>query len=265
MLGVAFVAGSFIFTDALGGTFNGIIEGTTADVAVLPEGGGDFDRRRRGLAHDPRLGGRRPGRPAGGGEAQTAPTRSRASTSSGPTASWSAATARPGFAFNYTETRAITGDQIITLTDGELPTAESEVALDEGTADKAGYDIGDEVELVTPGPEPTRTATLTGLVEFGSEGGLAGATITIFDEQAIQDLFFDGKDVYTSISLTAADGVSQQQLADAASDGAARGHRGTSRRRPRRGEHRRARRRPSASSTRSCWSSRRSRWWWARS
>ena len=38
----------------------------------------------------------------------------------------------------------------------------------------------------------------------------------------MQDLFFDGKDVYTSISLTAADGVSQTAAADAASDGAAR-------------------------------------------
>ena len=195
--------------------------------------------------------------------APTAPTRCRASTSSGPTASWSAATVRRGFAFNYTETRAITGDQIITLTDGDLPEGESEVALDEGTADKAGYEIGDEVELVTPGPEPTRTATLTGLVEFGSEGGLAGATITIFDEQAIQDLFFDGKDVYTSIALTAADGVSQQQLADAASEVLPEGVEARAGDDLAEENDRRARRRRSGSSTRSCWSSPRSRSSWA--
>ena len=45
VLGVAFVAGSFIFTDALGGAFDGIVNGTTADVEVLPEGAGDVDRR----------------------------------------------------------------------------------------------------------------------------------------------------------------------------------------------------------------------------
>src|SRR3954471_8325857 len=43
VLGVAFVAGSFIFTDSLGGAFNGIIKGTTADVEVRPSGSGDFD------------------------------------------------------------------------------------------------------------------------------------------------------------------------------------------------------------------------------
>ena len=41
VLGVAFVAGSFIFTDALGGAFDGIIDGTTADVQVAPEGAED--------------------------------------------------------------------------------------------------------------------------------------------------------------------------------------------------------------------------------
>src|SRR5918911_76891 len=43
VLGVAFVAGSFIFTDALGGAFDGIIKGTTADVEVRPQGSADFD------------------------------------------------------------------------------------------------------------------------------------------------------------------------------------------------------------------------------
>ena len=33
VLGVAFVAGSFIFTDAMGDAFDGIIEGSTSDVA----------------------------------------------------------------------------------------------------------------------------------------------------------------------------------------------------------------------------------------
>src|SRR3954451_13079605 len=42
ILGVAFVAGSFIFTDALSGAFNGIVKGTTADVEVHPKGADDF-------------------------------------------------------------------------------------------------------------------------------------------------------------------------------------------------------------------------------
>ena len=43
VLGVAFVAGSLIFTDALGGAFDGIIEGSTADVEVAYKGANNFD------------------------------------------------------------------------------------------------------------------------------------------------------------------------------------------------------------------------------
>ena len=43
VLGVAFVAGSMIFTDAMGGAFDDIIEGSTSDVEVAYEGANDFD------------------------------------------------------------------------------------------------------------------------------------------------------------------------------------------------------------------------------
>ena len=43
VLGVAFVGGSLIFTDAMGGAFSDIIEGTTPDVEVAPPGATDFD------------------------------------------------------------------------------------------------------------------------------------------------------------------------------------------------------------------------------
>ena len=43
VLGVAFVSGSFIFTDAMAGAFNGIIKGSTADVEIAPTGANDVD------------------------------------------------------------------------------------------------------------------------------------------------------------------------------------------------------------------------------
>ena len=65
--GVAFVAGSMIFTDAMGGAFDDIIEGSTADVEVAYKGANDFDsgqdnrtipaqRRRRARGSCPRSG-----------------------------------------------------------------------------------------------------------------------------------------------------------------------------------------------------------------
>ena len=213
VLGVAFVAGSMIFTDAMGGAFDDIIEGSTADVEIAYEGANDFDAQQdnRTIPADvvpqlealPEVGSVHPqnvlqtvfvigkdGKVVGG---------------NGP----------PGLAFNYTGATSLTGKPILTVVDGELPDAPYEIALDADTIDKGGFDLGDEVRLATPGTPPTITATLTGAVEFGS-GGLNGATLTIFDEQFMHDQFFDGKDVYTGISLNAADGVSQTRLADAA-------------------------------------------------
>jgi len=215
VLGVAFVAGSLIFTDAMGGAFDDIIEGSTADVEIAFEGANDFDSVQDSrvipasvadeLAELPEVGSVHPatnlqtvfvigsgGKVVGG---------------NGP----------PGLAFNPTSATAITGKPIIDLTDGSLPDGPREIALDVATAEKAGYDVGDTVTLVTPGRPPTIEAELTGLVEFGS-GGLNGATLTLFDLDYMQDTFFDGKEVYTAISLNAAEGVSQADLAAAAQE-----------------------------------------------
>jgi putative ABC transport system permease protein len=87
--------------------------------------------------------------------------------------------------------------------------------LDEFTADQAGYKIGDTVPLVTLSDQPRMEATLTGIVKFG-EGSLQGATLTVFDTKTMQDLFFDGRNAYTDVWLTANEGVSQQELRDEA-------------------------------------------------
>ena len=183
VLGVAFVAGSLIFTDALGGAFDGIINGTT------PEVQGRTVRCRKRHRR-----GRTPGpcppiccRPWKGYQGRLG--RGEADQvqgvyvigSDGKVVTHGGA---PGFAFNYTDTKAISGDQIITLSQGDLPVGGSEIAMDEKTADDAGYTIGDEVRLVTPAADPAMTAELTGLTKFGSEGGLAGATITVIDRPA---------------------------------------------------------------------------------
>ena len=214
VIGVAFVAGSFIFTDAMGGAFDDIIEGSTADVEIAYKGANDFDSVQDSrtipasvvteLEKLPEVGSAHPttalftvfvvgenGKVVGG---------------NGP----------PGLAFNPTGATALTGNPVIALTDGEEPDAPYEVALDVDTADKAGYAIGDTVDLVTPGAPPAIQAKLTGLVEFGNGSGLNGATLSLFDRKFMQDQFFDGRDVYSTISLNAAPGVSQVQLRDAA-------------------------------------------------
>ncbi|HET6651934.1 MAG TPA: FtsX-like permease family protein, partial [Nocardioides sp.] len=71
--------------------------------------------------------------------------------------------------------------------------------------------------LVTPGTPPTIEAELTGIVEFGA-GGLNGATLTLLDLGYMQRQFFGGRDVYNAVSLNAAEGVTQEELAAAAQE-----------------------------------------------
>ena len=73
----------------------------------------------------------------------------------------------PGLAFDYGTMTAITGNPIVTITEGKPPVGVHEIALDQQTADKAGYQVGDQVTLVTPGPKPQMTVTLSGIVHFG--------------------------------------------------------------------------------------------------
>ena len=43
ILGVAFVAGTLVFTNAMGGAFDAIIEGSTADTEIAFKGADNFD------------------------------------------------------------------------------------------------------------------------------------------------------------------------------------------------------------------------------
>ncbi|MET0839924.1 MAG: ABC transporter permease, partial [Marmoricola sp.] len=213
VLGVAFVAGSMIFTHAMGGAFDDIIEGSTADVEVAFKGANDFDSGQDNrtfpasvvsdLEALPEVGSASPqntlqtvfvigkdGKVIGG---------------NGP----------PGLAVNPTDAESLTGKPILTVTEGEYPTGPDEIALDVDAAEKGDFKIGDKVELATPGRPPVMEAKLTGLVEFGS-GGLNGATMTVFDSKFMQERFYGGRDVYTTVSLNAAPGVSQTELAKAA-------------------------------------------------
>ncbi len=214
ILGVAFVSGTLVFTNAMGGAFDKIIEGSTGEVEIGYEGANDFnslqDNRTLPASLVSKL------------ESLDEVDEAYATTASqsvfviGSDGKVVGGNGPPGLAFNYAGARNLAGDPIVSLVDGDFPQREGEVALDVDAAEKGGYEIGDEVELATSGKPPVLKQTLAGTVDFGS--GLNGATLTVFETRAMQDLFFDGKDVYSSITLAGADGVSQAQLRDAAQE-----------------------------------------------
>jgi len=119
----------------------------------------------------------------------------------------------PTLVFNYAQTDNMLGDPVVVLEDGDAP-GPGQVTLDSTSAERGGYEIGDSVTLLAPFGEAKRTFTLSGIANLNG-GGTAGAILVLLDTPDAQKMFTNGKDVYTSVTLTAADGVSQQQLVDA--------------------------------------------------
>ena len=95
------------------------------------------------------------------------------------------------------------------LREGRPPVGINEVAIDAQAYETGHFRLGDTVKLVTSsGP---RSFTLVGVAGFGRASNLAGATISIFDLQAAQEVL--GRvGQFDSINIAAEDGVSVDQL-----------------------------------------------------
>ena len=72
-----------------------------------------------------------------------------------------------------------------TISKGEYPNAADEVALDEATAEKAGYVIGDTVKVVAQAG--SREFTLVGIASYGDVRSPGGATFALFDLPTAMD------------------------------------------------------------------------------
>src|SRR6478609_3322590 len=214
VLGVAFVAGSLVFTDTLDKTFTELTRQTAPDVTVRPvqsDAGratgvstgavtADILRELDGLPGVDRADGLitdqgtyvvgKNGKVVGGGGA-------------------------PGLAGNYADTPAADGAPIVTLTQGSPPAGPGELLLDEKTAAAAGYTLGDTVRLVLSGDQPAVTGTMVGTLRLGGSGTLAGATLVQMDTPTAQQWYLQGRAGFHQIAVTNDGTLSNQQLRDA--------------------------------------------------
>lgn len=217
VLGVAFVAGSYVFTDTIDRTFDDIFGGLSSDVVVRPNLPGEADffagfatgtttTIPSDLVDDVAD---LPGVERADGEIENQSffvldTDGDVMTTQG----------APGIAVNWHDGPAADGDPVLRLVDGDLPAGPGEVALDDRTFERSGYRIGDEVEFVSTGDEPRMTAELVGVVRFGEGGSLAGASLSVFETGYAQELFVGGDDAYNRISVTTADGAGAEEVRD---------------------------------------------------
>lgn len=209
ILGVAFVAGSFIFTDTLSRAFSGIVEGSVGEVVVRPVGS-DLELQ--------------------GGRTIPASLVAELSEVDGVARAdgnvvYPAAfvidtdgkliggTGAPGLGVNDTGGPSAGGEEFGSVETGRLPESPGEIALDVSTAERAGYALGDSVPFLTAGDPPRAEAELVGTLSFS--GGIVGASVAVFETSYAQDLFLDGEDVFNDIWVTPEPGVSQSEMRDA--------------------------------------------------
>ena len=210
VLGVAFVSGTMIFTDTLSRTFTSLFESTSNDVSVtratafeagFDSPGGSASYVPSSLVDEIAA---VDGVAAAEGYVQTEGVyvldRSGEVLDTG---------GAPGVGVSWFEDQDLSPS---TLTDGRAPEREGEVALDSGTVEDTGYEVGDRVTLLTPGPRVE--AEVVGVFTFGDSGGLAGASLTAFDRETAQALLGAG-DGLTGIDVLAADGRSDDEVRDA--------------------------------------------------
>ncbi len=204
VLGVSFVVASFVLTDGLVRTFNTIIEDANAEVDVEVRSKDEFSEVSLGSRPiDEDLLGIIMGVDgvdeisAGMQSTKIVPIKA----DGGPIETMGA----PILSFNWGDS----GLNPLTIVAGTAPTAPGEFAIDEGTADRDGFVVGDGYDVVgAAGREPF---TLVGLTRFGNENALAGAVLVSFTLDEIQRLDGSGNTVQW-IDIAAAPGVEPDTL-----------------------------------------------------
>nr|WP_308061316.1 ABC transporter permease [Streptomyces sp. LBUM 1488] len=206
LLGVAFVAGTLVFTDTVGNAYKQRYLSTLRDVSVqvtppFDETSGepgtvgmDTLRRLRRLPGVASVTGSvegfaavaaKDGRPLGEGHV-----------------------ARAGNYFPQADGK----DDRHPLTTGRAPAGPDEVLMDTSTADQGGYEVGDTVRLAIDGPVLHKK--LVGIVRIDAASG-SGGTSVFFDDATAQKLLLRPGQ-YDGVSLDAEAGASEQRLAAAA-------------------------------------------------
>lgn len=203
MLGVTFITGSLVFGDSL----------NRAATARAADG---YERIAVDVSSDGRPGG---GRPAGI-DARTVRTLSRlpgVAAAAGRVDGFAAVADRNGALIGNGPTHqggnfapvADGTDPAYRFTRGSGPTRDDTIALDESTAAKGGYHVGDAVRVGTD--TGAATYTLSGVFHADGAKLPSGGSLTLFTEATAQRLFLQpGR--YQNVELTAASDADVTQL-----------------------------------------------------
>ncbi|MFJ8333436.1 ABC transporter permease [Streptomyces sp. NPDC094437] len=207
LLSVAFVCGTLVFTDTMNTTFDKLFGATSADVTVSAKSASDSGQTTSDTGRPPVLPGALVAEvravdgvtAAEGSLTSTSVTvvdaakNSLSPTSGGPTivGSWSGNDART-----------------MKITSGAAPKGAGQVMVDADTAAKHHLKLGDAIGVITA--VTTHTARISGIATFQITN--PGAAVFYLDTKIAQQTLVGQRDVFTSVNVTAADGVSDAQV-----------------------------------------------------
>jgi len=209
VLGVAMVSGTFILTDSIDKAFDSIFTESRAGSTAVITGKSAFDvSEGQGTSNPlleesllakvravPTVGA---AEPSVDGEAQLIGDDGKAIVYGG----------APNLGFSIAN-----GDSAfnpLTLVRGAWP-GPNQVVIDESTADKENFAVGQEVGV--QGEGPVQQLRISGIVRFGSVSTIGGATLAGFDLQTAQQIF-DKQGKLDEIAVAAATGVAEAKLVE---------------------------------------------------
>ncbi|HEY7597565.1 MAG TPA: ABC transporter permease [Actinophytocola sp.] len=112
---------------------------------------------------------------------------------------------------------------MVRLRQGRGPAAPDEVAINAGLAELGGYEVGGTIDVLTL--QPRKTFHVVGVYGFSNGlDTLGGSTEVSFTEPVAQQLMLGKQDTFSSITVTAAAGVTPEQLKDRVADAVGSGY-----------------------------------------
>jgi putative ABC transport system permease protein len=202
VLGVAFVAGTFIFTDTIDASFKDLFERTSkgtdvsvqsklaveADFAAAPTmPASTLDRVRSVDGVDEATG-------SVTGDVNLLDRKGKPILSNGP----------PTIAVTNQPERF----DPLTYVEGAKPETDDQIVIDKGTADEFKFGLGDDVTVA--GRAPKKTYEVSGIATLGDSENLAGSRLVLFTLPEGQRV--TGHDGYDDISVAASGGTTPEEL-----------------------------------------------------
>lgn len=226
VLGVAFVSGTYVFTDSIKATFDDIFEGVNENVDLYVRGISEFGFSMPLIDEDivddlKDLNGVATVVPSVDGIAQLlAPPPCEVGPDAGPTQPCPiGGSGPPTLAFSYLpEGQGLTPFDV---TDGDWPSQADQIVIDSFSAEANELTVGQTIQVITP--VGIESFTISGIGTFAGADNLLGATLTVFEFETAQRVF-DAEGRVTSIALVLEPGfeptVVQAAIAPMLPDGA---------------------------------------------